>query len=250
MTQKLFCMKCDDVQDVEYKSLKVTHNIKGEEIVVKTMLPFCSICGSELANRNFEKSHFDVALNEYRKRKGLLLPEQIKQIREQYGLSQRGFARALGFAEPTINRYELGALQDSVHNSLIFLAKTPSNMILIAFQNKNNLTAKELNSIEKKVKELEQNTIEDTTNSLPKLNEKINMLEAELVKKIDKVDKKLDALVSQGYGEMGCFCHAQKEWDIIKNLQKKTTGVYPNKIPLPIFIDNKEVILIGKSEGH
>lgn len=37
------------------------------------------------------------AYNEYRRRHKLLLPEEIKKIREQYGLSQRSFAKLLNW---------------------------------------------------------------------------------------------------------------------------------------------------------
>lgn len=36
------------------------------------------------------------------------MPEEIKKIREQYGLSQRSFAKLLNWGDKTICRYENG----------------------------------------------------------------------------------------------------------------------------------------------
>ena len=44
--------------------------------------------------------------------KGFLQPEEIEKIRKQYGLSQKNFARLLGWGDITIHRYESGAIQD------------------------------------------------------------------------------------------------------------------------------------------
>ena len=44
---------------------------------------------------------------------GLLTSEEIKQIREKYGLSQRELARILGVAEKSIAKYEAGFVAQS-----------------------------------------------------------------------------------------------------------------------------------------
>lgn len=143
-----FCLECDEERISIPKMTNVLHNIKGEEISLEVMLPYCSVCDSQLSDLDIDEKHFDMALDEYRKRKDLLYPHEIKAIRESYGISQRAFARALGFAEPTINRYEQGAIQDVVHNNLILLVGNPDNMIEIALRNKKNLSDKELSIIQ------------------------------------------------------------------------------------------------------
>lgn len=56
------------------------------------------------------------------------MPEEIKKIREQYGLSQRSFAKLLNWGDKTICRYENGSVQDKVHNSLLLFLREPENM--------------------------------------------------------------------------------------------------------------------------
>lgn len=57
------------------------------------------------------------------------MPEEIKQIRQQYGITQVDFSRVLGFGDKTIARYENGALQDTAPNNLILLMKNEKNFI-------------------------------------------------------------------------------------------------------------------------
>ena len=56
------------------------------------------------------------------------MPEEIKKIREQYGLSQRSFAKLLNWGDKTICRYENGSIQDKAHNSLLLFLREPENM--------------------------------------------------------------------------------------------------------------------------
>jgi len=178
--RKLFCIKCDELRDTVDKKTTVIHNIKGEEIILETLIPHCSECGIQLSDLDVEEKHFDMALYEYRRRRNLFSPNQIKSIREKYGLSQRAFSRALGFSEITINRYEAGALQDVTHNGILLLVNEPHNMLIIAQQNKNNLSEKEFKSIEDNVIHLSN-----------ACNDSIETIHRELTSKLDKMDKKL-----------------------------------------------------------
>ena len=181
-----FCLQCDEMREITEKLTKVTHKIKDEEISFEIKIPYCSVCGNQISDLEVEEHHFNLALNEYRKRKKLLFPEEIKMIREKYGLSQRAFARALGFSEPTINRYELGAVQDGPHNSIIMLVKNPDNMWLIVNQNRENLTAREINSLSKVIEELKVE--KDAQNSENSMLKALYCEVFNLSKKVDRLE--------------------------------------------------------------
>ncbi|MDF9408555.1 type II toxin-antitoxin system MqsA family antitoxin [Pelotomaculum isophthalicicum JI] len=196
--KQLFCSQCDEIVEYVLKQIDVVHEIKGETITLKNVeIPHCSVCGSQLSDLVIEEKHFDLALTQYKKDKGLLMPEDIKIIREYYGLSQRAFARALGFAESTINRYELGALQDSIHNSIILLSKQPKNFLTIAKQNRDKLSDNEFSQIESKVKEQENKyDIQDLTNKGKDTIEtnaikRLELMILGLSKSIDNIERKL-----------------------------------------------------------
>ena len=63
----------------------------------------CAECGEELFCEKLDSATLVNAYNEYRRRHKLLLPEEIKKIREQYGLSQRSFAKLLNWGDKTIS---------------------------------------------------------------------------------------------------------------------------------------------------
>lgn len=193
--RKLFCVKCDELRKPIEKMTEVIHNVKGEEIAVKVMIPHCSECGYQLSDLDVEEKHFDIALMEYRHRKKLLLPEEIRAIREKYGLSQRAFSRALGFSEITINRYESGAIQDVTHNGLILLVNEPQNMLKIASQNKENLSKRELKIIDENIQKLLiNNEVKEDNPMYQNILSKLEKLERKL-SKIDHFDRKFNVLL-------------------------------------------------------
>lgn len=199
--QKIYCDTCDEFIDnfIENKT-RITHKIRDEEITLDMILPFCPKCGEQLCDVETDEIHYNYALNEYRKRKGLLSPEEIKSIRESYGLSQRAFSRALGLGEPTINRYELGALQDTAYNSLLLLVREPQNMLAVASSNRGHISEKEYETILSKVKKLEKKKTKENQNDLIiSLIDKVDILKIELVEKIERLNQKFDDHIDNDY---------------------------------------------------
>lgn len=58
----------------------------------------------------------NAAFEIYRRKYGLLGPEDIRRIRKKYQLSQRGLASLLGRSPAAAARYETGALPSVPHN--------------------------------------------------------------------------------------------------------------------------------------
>lgn len=78
--------------------------------MVDAQILVCVECGEEFFCEELDNETLVRAYNEYRKNHKLLLPKEIKRIREQYGLSQRSFAKLLNWGDKTICRYENGSL--------------------------------------------------------------------------------------------------------------------------------------------
>ena len=114
----------------------------------------------ELGNENLKKIR-----NEYRRIKGLLLDDEIKEIRNQYHLSQRDFAIALGFGEVTITRYESKTVQDRTQDKIIRQSKNPEYFLLQLMENKEKYV--EVNGIKK---------FNDLYNNVSDLSKNINFL--------------------------------------------------------------------------
>jgi len=70
-----------------------------------------------------------LAYREYRHRHDMLQPEQIRDRRKQYGLTQKELGQLLGWGGVTLSRYENGALQVEAHEKILRLAMEPRNLM-------------------------------------------------------------------------------------------------------------------------
>ena len=151
-----YCPKCHKKVETKIEKLKETYRINGEDIEVLADVLLCCECGEKLFDEELDNDALLKAYNEYRIRHKLLFPEDIKDIREQYGLSQRSFGKLLNWGDKTIHRYENGSLQDKAHNSLLTLLKDPNNMKTYLNENEITLSEKKKDSLLKKIEGLSE----------------------------------------------------------------------------------------------
>lgn len=153
-----YCEECG--REVETKVIikRETYDVCGESIEVDAQVLVCAGCGEEFYCEELDNATLIKAYNEYRRRHKLLLPEEIKKIREQYGLSQRSFAKLLNWGDKTICRYENGSIQDKAHNSLLLFLREPENMRTYLTENEIVLGEKQKRRLLDTVEKLEQNT--------------------------------------------------------------------------------------------
>ncbi len=117
--EKLYCLNCDNFVDTKIIEKEEIGEVKGVPITCKVKVRICAVCDCEVLDADLEDQNLDLYFTEYRKIKKLLQPDEIKEIRQKYGLSQTSFARLLGFGDKTITRYENGSIQDVAHDNLI-----------------------------------------------------------------------------------------------------------------------------------
>ena len=92
-----YCEECGREVETKVITKRESYDVCGESIEVDAQILVCAECGEEFDNATLIRAY-----NEYRRRHKLLLPEEIKKIREQYGLSQRSFAKLLNGGDKTI----------------------------------------------------------------------------------------------------------------------------------------------------
>lgn len=146
-------------KEVETKIItkKEAYDVCGETIEVDAQVLVCAECGEEFYSEELDNTTLVWAYNEYRRRHKLLLPKEIKKIREQYGLSQRSFAKLLNWGDKTICRYENGSIQDKAHNSLLLFLREPENMRTYLTENEVSLGERQKAKLLTVVEHLEQN---------------------------------------------------------------------------------------------
>ena len=123
-----YCDVCGKEVETKIITRQETFKVCGEDITIDAQVLVCAECGEELFCEELDSATLVNAYNEYRRKHKLLLPDEIKKIREQYGLSQRSFEKLLSWGDKTICRYENGSIQGKAHNSLLLFLREPENM--------------------------------------------------------------------------------------------------------------------------
>jgi len=154
LPEKELCPECDewttpDVMEMEEKVI-----VRKEKFTVKVKKVFCTNCKKEIGMAESGFDEKEIAYDLYRRKHNYLFPEDIKRIREKYGLGQKPFSRLLGFGEITIHLYEKGALPDDTHIEMLKLAGDPENIKVIYENNKEAISETDRQAFEKKLDEL------------------------------------------------------------------------------------------------
>lgn len=151
---KIYCSKCNSEQEVRTVAKEEEYEVRGEKISIKSKVYVCNSCNEEIFDEKQDNENLEMLYSKYREKYGLLTPQEIRDIREKYGLSQRAMSRLFAWGEITINRYENGSIQDAVHNEVLELVKNPENMLSIFEKNKYSLSKKEREKLEKKLNDI------------------------------------------------------------------------------------------------
>ena len=121
-----FCPSCEEYRQTKVSERDETYTVRDRRITVSVKATLCAACGESIGSDEDDQAILDAVHAEYRRQADMLTPEQIRDIRKRYRLSQKSFAALLGMSEATINRYEKGGLQDQVHDEAIRACETPS----------------------------------------------------------------------------------------------------------------------------
>jgi putative zinc finger/helix-turn-helix YgiT family protein len=117
------CPFCDSVHTVEKRVRIGSMLIKGETVQFEETYFFCPNCADDDENEFVPAELMDQNLqnarNSYRKVHGLLTSDEIADIRATYNMSQSDLAKALGWGEVTITRYESKSVQDETYDQIL-----------------------------------------------------------------------------------------------------------------------------------
>lgn len=139
---KYYCPSCEKESATKVVEKNETLNVRGQEITLKVKVRVCEKCEEEIIDKELDNESLKEFYEKYKKLNNLLTTAEIKDIRNQWGLSQSQFAILLGMGEKTITRYENGSIQDETHDNLIRLAKETQSFRTLWDLRKNNLDKK------------------------------------------------------------------------------------------------------------
>ena len=89
----------------------------------------CCKCNETFDDPASQVDPLDKAYREYRKRHGMLMPEEFREFREKHGFTQKEMGKILGWRDATLPLYEDGALQTDAHEKAYRMAMEPHNLL-------------------------------------------------------------------------------------------------------------------------
>jgi putative zinc finger/helix-turn-helix YgiT family protein len=119
------CPMCEAEREFRRELRREEYRVRGEQIVLEVPRRVCRTCGEAAVDETFGDPTLKL-YEEYRRRHGLLSPQEIRAIRQRYDLSQEAFALLLGTSPATLARYEGGSLQDKAYDHLLRACENPA----------------------------------------------------------------------------------------------------------------------------
>ncbi|MDR8394071.1 DUF4065 domain-containing protein [Aliifodinibius sp. S!AR15-10] len=137
---------------------------RKETFTIKYHYYICEDTGTGFTTDELDEINITQVHNLYRKTHSIPFPEEMRSIREKYGLSARKMSLILEFGENQYNQYENGAMPSLSNARLIQAAKDPEDFL--EFLKASNVL--EGKALDKKIRQIEKIIYEETTT--PNLN--------------------------------------------------------------------------------
>lgn len=135
------CPLCHTDKSPRKVKKRVNIIVRGESTYVLDIYNHCTGCQQPYDNKDYDV--LDVAYRAYRKKHNMLQPEDIRMIREYYGLTQKDFSRLIGWGEAQFSRFENGALQSNAFDKMLRLMQYPENIKRLGSPSNENVTVDE-----------------------------------------------------------------------------------------------------------
>ncbi len=123
----LYCPSCEADRSFRFETREQEYDVRDEAISLTVPLWVCPTCGETIVDAEFGDP-VEKAFEAYRRKRGLLSPAEMQEIRSRWSLSQAAFAALLGMSQATINRYEQGSLQQEKEDELIRACANPRHV--------------------------------------------------------------------------------------------------------------------------
>lgn len=132
---KDICWNCGKETDLEYIEKYENILVRGDEVSVLVKYYRCHKCEGEYEDQKSTYDPLALAYKKYLERHRMMQPNEIRELRKRYGLTQRELSKLLGWGEVTLSRYENGALQDDSHDIMLKMINEPHNLLARVIQN-------------------------------------------------------------------------------------------------------------------
>lgn len=127
---------------------------RKEHFEIVRELYVCDTTGMEFSTEDQDQRAFQEVYRQYREKYKIPNPNEIRNLRERYGLTSTKMSLILGMGINQIHKYEEGEIP-SLSNSRLLIASKDKNIFLEFLEaTRNSLTDQEYSQIKQRVEEL------------------------------------------------------------------------------------------------
>ena len=128
---------------LELRTLPASVLYRGETISYEKSIYHCMDSGLEFTDDDLEAANLKLIYDTYRRRHGIPLAEELRQMRERYGIPSSAISLILGLGENQFGLYEEGTVPTVSVGRLLALAMEPLNMKELLLSSKSVFTEKQ-----------------------------------------------------------------------------------------------------------
>ncbi len=128
-----------------------TMEFRKEPFQIQFQYYLCKDTAEQFTDDELDEVNTNQVYNQYRAKYGIPFPDEIKAIREQYGLPANKMAEILGLGVNVYRNYESGEVPNVSNGRLIQMVKDPKELKQLIDYSKNEFTSEELEKIDKKI---------------------------------------------------------------------------------------------------
>ncbi len=104
---------------------------RKEEFTVHVHYYMCKDTGEKFTTEEQDEELCNELYNSYRSRHGIPTPEEIRDIRERYGLSYSQITKIVGFGQNQWRQYENGCIPSESNGRMILAIKSREGMLMM-----------------------------------------------------------------------------------------------------------------------
>lgn len=101
------------------KTYTNTFNIRGKEITITAPARFDSKTDKLVDDMELDDKAVELAQAKFREKYRYISPDELKGLRNKWHLSQRNFAKVVGWSPSTVALYEAGEIPTAGNNRLL-----------------------------------------------------------------------------------------------------------------------------------
>lgn len=142
--------------DYQIKSRKTSKLFKNVLVEYDEKYAFDPDSREEIYLREFVAENKISMIESYKRLKGLLTSQDIKEIRSRYQMTQKEYALALGFGEITVHRFEKGSVQTYADDEIMRLSADANDMYKLLNNNRDCFSEENFVRLMDTVRELQK----------------------------------------------------------------------------------------------